>query len=53
MRKVKLSNCEFEIIFVTINGQTYTLFRNIFRDVETEGKGQINTANIAPAKFVF
>ena len=32
------------MILVTMNEQTYKLFRIIFNDVQTEGKGKINTA---------
>ena len=35
--KVKFSNSVFAIIFVTLNGYTYKLFKNIFNDFLTEG----------------
>ena len=35
--KVKFSNSDFAIIFVTLNGYTYKLFKNIFNDFLTEG----------------
>ena len=38
---------------MTINGHTYKLFKNIFWDVQTEEKGEINTAYITTAKIVF
>ena len=44
---VKKSNFQtviFAIIFVTMNGQTSKLLKKIFYDVQTEGKGEINTA---------
>ena len=44
---VKKSNFQteiFGILFVTINGHTYILFKNILNDVQTKGKGEINTA---------
>ena len=34
----------FAIIFVTMNGHTYKLFKNRLSDVQTEGKSEINTA---------
>ena len=33
----------FAIIFQTMNGHRYKLFENILNDVQTEGKGKINT----------
>ena len=41
--KVKFLNCDFAIIFVTMNGHIFKLFINMFYDVQTEGKGEINT----------
>ena len=29
---------------MTTNGHTYILFKNLFYDVQTKGKGEINTA---------
>ena len=34
----------FAMIFVTMNGHTYILFKNILYDVQTKGKGEINIA---------
>ena len=31
----------FGIFFVTMNGHTYKLFKNILNDVQIEGKGEI------------
>ena len=42
--KVKFLNSDFAMILVTLNEQTYKLFRIIFNDVQTEGKGKISTA---------
>ena len=42
--KVKFSNLFFSIILVTMNGQISKLFNKIVNDVQTEGKGEINTA---------
>ena len=42
--KVKVSNCDFAIIFVTTKVHKSKLFRKIFYNVQTEGKGDINTA---------
>ena len=44
--KVK-SNCQtvsFARIFMTMNGHTYELFKNLFRDVENRGERGENTA---------
>ena len=42
--KVKSSTLVSVIIFVTTNGMAYELFINIPNDVQTKGKGEINTA---------
>ena len=42
--KVKFSKCDFAIIFATMNRRTSKLFKNIFYDVQTEGKGEVNAA---------
>ena len=34
----------FAIFLVTMNEHTSKLFKNIFNNVQTEGKGEINTA---------
>ena len=44
--KVKFSNCDFAILFMTMNGHTSKLFKNIYYDVKTVGKGEINTAEL-------
>ena len=36
--KVKFSNYDFCIIFVTMNGHTYKLFKNVFNDFLTGEK---------------
>ena len=42
MKKSKFQTVIFTIIVVTMNGHTYKLFKNIFNDYLTEGKGEIN-----------
>ena len=44
MKKSNFQAVIFGIILVTMNGQTYKVFKNIFIDVQIEGKGEINTA---------
>ena len=41
--KVKFSNCDF-CNFVIMNGNISKLFKNIFSDVQTEGKEEIYSA---------
>ena len=43
----------FAIISVTINGHTYILFKNIPKDVQAKGKGEINTALHNYSKIVY
>ena len=40
----QISRQIFAIIFKTMNGLTNKLLKNIFNDVQTVGKGGINTA---------
>ena len=42
--RVKFSNSGFCNISVTMNGHTYKLFKNILNDIQTKGKGEVNTA---------
>ena len=49
--KLKFQTVIFAIIIVTMDGQTYKLFKNIFNDVQTEGKGEI--AKITVQQFDF
>ena len=42
--KVKYSNSAFYNNNMTMNGHTSRLFKNIFYDVQTVGKEEINTA---------
>ena len=52
--KVKFSRCDFwNSFFVTMNGHKYKLFKNIFNDVQTEGKGEINAALYNYSKIAF
>ena len=44
MKKTNFQTVIFALIYVTMNEHTYKLFKNIFNDVQTEGKGEINTA---------
>ena len=38
---------------MTTNGYTYILFKNILNDVQTKGKGEINTALHSYSKIVY
>ena len=44
LKKSNLQTVIFAIIFVTMHGHTSKLFKNIFYDVQTKGKGEINMA---------
>ena len=44
VKKSNFQTVNFAIIFMTMNGHAYKLFKNILSDVQTEGKGEINTA---------
>ena len=44
VKKLNFQTVRFAIIFVTMNEYINELSRNIFYDVQTEGKGEINTA---------
>ena len=50
--KVKFSNFEFFNNFVTMNGQTYKIFKNMLNDVQIKDKGEINTINITAIEHV-
>ena len=52
-KKIKLQTMILVIIFMTMNGHTYKLFKTIFSDVQTEGKGKINRALHNCSKIVF
>ena len=41
------------IIFVTMTGHKYKLFKNILNDFLTKGKGEINMAKINYSKMYF
>ena len=43
----------FEIIFLSINGHSYTFFKNILNHVQSKGKGEINMAQRNYSKIVF
>ena len=43
-KKANVQTVIFATTFVTINGHTYLLYKNILNDVQTKGKGQINMA---------
>ena len=43
-KKSNIQSVTFAISFVTMNGHTYILFKNILNDVQTKGKGEINMA---------
>ena len=53
MKKSKFQTKIFAIIFVTMKGLTYKLFRNIFNDFPAEAKGEINMVIITTPKIVF
>ena len=44
MKKSNFQSVIFAIMFVTVNGNKYILFKTIFNHVQTKGKGEINTA---------
>ena len=56
MKKSNFQTVGFTIIFMTMNGHTYKFLKNIFNDVQTEGKGEINNTTqvsettVLPAK---
>ena len=52
MKKSNFKTVIFLIIFMTVNGHTYKLFKNIFNDVQTD-KGEINTPDITTTKVYF
>ena len=45
MKKSNFQTVIFAVIFLTLNGDTYKLFKNIFNDFLNEGKGEINMLN--------
>ena len=54
MKKSNFHTVIFAIIFVTMNGHTSKLFKNIFYDVQTEDtKVEINTAQYTYSKITF
>ena len=50
--KVKRSNYDFANIFMTMKEHTYKLFKNIFYDVQTEGKYFLFHNCVLPSKSV-
>ena len=42
----------FAIIFVTMNGHTHTLYKNILNDVQIKDKGEINMAQRTYSKNI-
>ena len=44
MKKSNFQTVIFAKVFVTVNGHTSKLFKIIFYDGQTDGKGEINTA---------
>ena len=53
---VRTSNFQtviFAIMFVTMNGHTSKLFKNIFYDVQTEEKVGVIRLNIPTSKLLF